>query len=59
MTGDSIAAPATAVAKSSGPGGKRHLSDRSRAERRLAFKLVAPAAIESPVIATTLPSEQS
>jgi multiple sugar transport system permease protein len=45
MTGDSIAAPATAVAKSSGPGGKRHLSDRSRAERRLAFKLVAPAAI--------------
>jgi multiple sugar transport system permease protein len=45
MTGDSIAAPATAVAKAGGPGGKRHLSDRSRAERRLAFKLVAPAAI--------------
>jgi multiple sugar transport system permease protein len=45
MTGDSIAAPATSVAKSAGPGGKRHLSDRSRAERRLAFKLVAPAAI--------------
>jgi multiple sugar transport system permease protein len=45
MTGDSIAAPATAVAKSAGPGGKRHLSDRTRAERRLAFKLVAPAAI--------------
>jgi multiple sugar transport system permease protein len=45
MTGDSIAAPATAVAKAAGPGGKRHLSDRSRAERRLAFYLVAPAAI--------------
>ena len=45
MTGDSIAAPATAVAKASGPGGKRHLSDRSRAERKLAFYLVAPAAI--------------
>jgi multiple sugar transport system permease protein len=45
MTGDSIAAPATATAKAAGPGGKRHLSDRSRAERRLAFKLVAPAAI--------------
>jgi multiple sugar transport system permease protein len=45
MTGDSIAAPATAVAKASGPGGKHHLSDRSRAERKLAFYLVAPAAI--------------
>jgi multiple sugar transport system permease protein len=45
MTGDSIAAPATSVAKASGPSGKRHLSDRSRAERRLAFYLVAPAAI--------------
>jgi multiple sugar transport system permease protein len=45
MTGDSIAAPATAAAKATGPGGKRHLSDRSRAERRLAFYLVAPAAI--------------
>jgi multiple sugar transport system permease protein len=45
MTGDSIAAPATAVATASGPGGKRHLSDRSRAERKLAFYLVAPAAI--------------
>jgi multiple sugar transport system permease protein len=45
MTGDSIAAPATAVAQASGPGGKRHLSDRSRAERKLAFYLVAPAAI--------------
>jgi multiple sugar transport system permease protein len=45
MTGDSIAAPATSVAKASGPRGRRHLSDRSRAERRLAFYLVAPAAI--------------
>ena len=45
MTGDSIAAPATATAKASGPRGKRHLSDRSRAERKLAFYLVAPAAI--------------
>jgi multiple sugar transport system permease protein len=45
MTGDSIAAPATATAKAAGPRGKRHLSDRSRAERRLAFYLVAPAAI--------------
>jgi multiple sugar transport system permease protein len=45
MTGDSIAAPATAVAKTSGPRGRRHLSDRSRAERKLAFYLVAPAAI--------------
>jgi multiple sugar transport system permease protein len=45
MTGDSIAAPATAVAKAAGPGGRRHLSDRTRAERKLAFYLVAPAAI--------------
>jgi multiple sugar transport system permease protein len=42
MTG---AAPATAAVKAAGPGGKRHLSDRTRAERRLAFYLVAPAAI--------------
>jgi multiple sugar transport system permease protein len=45
MTGDSIAAPAAATAAAAGPGGKRHLSDRSRAERKLAFYLVAPAAI--------------
>ena len=45
MTGDSIAAPATATARTAGPRGRRHLSDRSRAERRLAFYLVAPAAI--------------
>jgi multiple sugar transport system permease protein len=45
MTGDSIAAPATATAKAAGPKGRRHLSDRSRAERKLAFYLVAPAAI--------------
>jgi multiple sugar transport system permease protein len=45
MTGDSIAAPATATAKAAGPKGRRQLSDRSRAERKLAFYLVAPAAI--------------
>ena len=45
MTGDSIAAPAAAEATATGPGRKRRLSDRTRAERRLAFYLVAPAVI--------------
>src|ERR1700727_3530635 len=64
MTGDSIAAPAAAVAKTSGPRGKRHLSDRSKAERKLAFYLVAPAAIVMiavtayPIIATIILSLQ-
>jgi multiple sugar transport system permease protein len=45
MTGDSIAAPAAREAMEAGPGRKRHLSDRSRAERRLAYRLIAPAGI--------------
>jgi multiple sugar transport system permease protein len=45
MTGDSIAAPAASEAAAAGPGGRRHLSDRTRAERKLAFYLIAPAAI--------------
>jgi multiple sugar transport system permease protein len=45
MTGQSIAAPATREAIEAGPGRKPHLSDRARGERRLAFRLIAPAAI--------------
>jgi multiple sugar transport system permease protein len=64
MTGQSIAAPAAREAAEAGRGPKRHLSDRSRAERRLAFRLVAPAAIVMlavtgyPIVATIVLSFQ-
>lgn len=44
MTGTSIAAQAAREARAAG-GGRKHLSDRTRAERRLAMYLVAPAVI--------------
>ena len=64
MTSDAIAANASTEAAATGPGRGRHLSDRARAERRLAYRLVAPAAIVMiavtgyPIVATILLSLQ-
>jgi multiple sugar transport system permease protein len=64
MTSDAVAANVTREAEAAGPGRKPHLSDRSRAERRLAFRLVAPAALVMlavtgyPIVATIILSFQ-
>jgi multiple sugar transport system permease protein len=42
MSSGTVAAPATASGRE---GGRRHLTDRTRSERRLAFMLVGPAAL--------------
>jgi trehalose/maltose transport system permease protein len=64
MTSDAITANASREARATGPGRRRRLSDRTRAERRLAYRLVAPAAIVMlavtgyPIVATVILSLQ-